>query len=658
MMHHVTQYVLGIFSRGLLKITFLNKLLDAQVLPLGPFKFAKVSAVAGWGRRRSTIISRNYAALLSLNFIALEDGFLRSFGIGKHHPPLSIVVDDIGIYYDCTRPSALEQLLSSDLDLLAGNNIQIQQAKALIQKNKLSKYNHAPLLDEAIICNKGAERILIIDQTKGDMSVALGGATADTFIAMLAAARAENPKASIYIKTHPEVSFGTKRGYLTHIKDDERTFVLRNAINPLSLIEKMDKVYVVSSGMGFETLLVGKPVAVFGMPWYAGWGVTDDRQVCTRRNRTRSVDELFAAAYFHYTRYLNPVTHERGEIFDVIDWLINQKKMSLKYSGKMICVGFPRQRATCIKPVLSLNQKNVVFVANVEAAEALTLQSEDCLIHWGACVPEVLAHLAKKYSMRLLRMQDGLICSAGHGTDRLRPLSLVLDEQGIYFDATRASGLETILSRAQFSSEELSRAQNIREFIVLNGISKYGIESREPTSWNSKQKSIILVLGQIDDESIKLGASHIKNNLNLLQQVREASPSAFIVYKPPSEGMRNTRTDKLEVNQALNWADYVEQNLSTLSCIEASSEIHTITSPSGFDALLRGKKVVVYGQPFYAGWGLTEDVCLDEAVSIRRKRHLTLNELVAASLLRYPIYWDWDLNGYTTCEAVLNKISS
>jgi capsular polysaccharide export protein len=113
------------------------------------------------------------------------------------------------------------------------------------------------------------------------------------------------------------------------VVDGQHTVVLRQAINPLSLIEQMDRVYVVTSTMGFEALLAGKPVSVFGMPWYAGWGATDDRQTCPRRlphaGRPRSVDELFAAAYFHYTRYLNPVTHQRGTIFDVIDWLVRQR---------------------------------------------------------------------------------------------------------------------------------------------------------------------------------------------------------------------------------------------------------------------------------------------------------------------------------------------
>lgn len=264
-------------------------------------------------------------------FWLLEDGFLRSFAPGEFCPRLSLVVDDSGIYYDCTRPSGLENLLNSDADLLGGIADDVARAKALILQNRLSKYNHAPDLLPQALRPDDVQRVLVIDQTAGDMSVSLGGASGETFAAMLTAARAENPQATIYVKTHPEVSSGRKRGYLTDVQDDVRTVVLRQAANPLSLIEQMDRVYVVTSTMGFEALLAGKPVSVFGLPWYAGWGATDDRQACVRRTRRRSVDELFAAAYFHYARYLDPVTHQRGTIFDVIDWLILQKKMAFGF---------------------------------------------------------------------------------------------------------------------------------------------------------------------------------------------------------------------------------------------------------------------------------------------------------------------------------------
>jgi capsular polysaccharide export protein len=64
--------------------------------------------------------------------------------------------------------------------------------------------------------------------------------------------------------------------------------------------------------------------------------------------------------------------------------------------------------------------------------------------------------------------------------------------------------------------------------------------------------------------------------------------------------------------------------------------VHVLTSLTGFEALLREREVIVHGQPFYSGWGLT----LDLAPPPRRGRHLTLDELVAGALLLYPRYVD------------------
>lgn len=592
-----------------------------------------------------------------IDFIALEDGYLRSSGTGDRFPLLSMVVDQEGIYYDSTRSSSLESLLNSLSDVLAGVADEVAQAKSVVLKYRLSKYNHAPPLDPAVLQSGDRTRVLVIDQTAGDMSVCLGGASADTFAAMLNAARAENPNATIYVKTHPEVTSGRKSGYLTAVQEDERTVVLRQAINPLSLIEEMDRVYVVTSTMGFEALLAGKPVSVFGMPWYAGWGVTDDRQSCPRRTRKRTVDELFAAAYFHYTRYLDPVTHQRGTIFDVINWLVRQREMSARYPGRMICVGFKRWKAVNVKPLLSLDGSRVVFVAGAQAAEELALQPADCLVFWGRDAPAGLLELAARSGARALRMEDGFVRSVGLGSDLIRPLSLVLDQSGIYFDPTQPSDLEQLLGSAAFSEDELMQARQVRQFIVEHGITKYNLEPRARAAWPSAGREIVLVPGQVeDDASIVYGCSEVNTNLGLLQAARRAHPDAFIVYKPHPDVMSGNRAGKMAVAQAREFADHVESRLSVVSCLEACDLVHTMTSLTGFDALLRGKRVVVYGQPFYAGWGLTDDRVQGGAAFARRRRRLTLDELVAGTLLRYPIYWDWDLQGYTTCQAVLRRL--
>jgi capsular polysaccharide export protein len=645
-------------SPGVQRIVTLPGLLDDYQLHQRLRADEPLAGVVGWGCKPSALKAEAIAKGLAAPFLRLEDGFLRSYGTGEHFPPLSVVLDSEGIYYDSTRPSALESMLQSGQDLLAPLGADLARARALLLQHQLSKYNHAPPLDPAVLRPGDSKRILVIDQTFGDLSVALGGAGADTFAAMLASARAEHPGATIYVKTHPEVTAGRKGGYLTATQDDDDTVVLRSAIQPLSLLEHMDQVYVVTSTMGFEALLAGKHVSVFGLPWYAGWGASDDRQQCARRTRRRSVDELFAAGYFHYTRYLDPVSGRRGTIFDVIDWLVRQRAMAARQQGRLICVGYRRWKAANLGPMLSLAPASVHFVAHAGKAAALAPDARDQLVYWGTKAPAGLAELAQSCGAPLVRMEDGFVRSVGLGSDLIRPLSLVLDRAGIYFDPTVPSGLEHILATADFSAGELDMARRVRSFIVRHDITKYNLEPRAPLDWPSGARTVVLVPGQVeDDASIRYGCTDVNTNLALLQRARAAHPDGFIVYKPHPDVVSGNRVGTLALAAAAPHADLVEADHSIVSCIAACDVVHTMTSLTGFDALLRGKRVVVYGQPFYAGWGLTDDVVAGAALA-RRERRLSLDELVAGVLLRYPLYWDWDLHGYTSCEAVLQALLS
>lgn len=633
-----------------------------------------IKAVIGWGLRPSTKKARAFAEKNKLPYVCLEDGFLRSYGTGDHFPPLSLVLDETGIFYDKNRPSDLENALNSSINFCDEENQHIVDLRKKIVDLGLSKYNHAPLFAATLTATPApftpvepSAKVLVIDQTVGDMSVIAGGGDASTFHHMLATARSENLNATIYIKTHPEVSSGRKQGYLTSIQSDPHTVVVRDLVNPISLLNHMHKVYVVSSTMGFEALLAGKPVACFGVPWYAGWGVTDDRQTISRRARKRSVDELFAAAFIHYTRYINPVTYQLGQLNDVVEWLTHQRLMAQSLFGedgksRVIGLGFAHWKAYNLKPILGLQNKQVHFVSNTQSLTKLKPQATDTIVVWGAEMPVLDAVKAIKDSdsatyPKIVHMEDGFVRSVGLGSDMIRPMSIVLDQQGIYFDATRSSDLEHLLATATFEADELVRAKNIRKFIVQHGITKYNTEPRQAVSWPSKGRRILLVPGQVqDDSSIRLGCTTVRTNKGLLQAVRSANPEAFIVYKPHPDVLSGNRLGKLHVKEATFLADYIETRASIVDCIDACDALHTLTSLSGFDALLRGKQVVTYGQPFYAGWLLTQDLCVDGDAFKRRGRHLSLDELVSGVLLRYPIYWDWALNGYTTCEAVLHRI--
>lgn len=656
-------------SKGIARFYGISTLLENQLVYLkNPLKISNFIGAVVWGQKKYSTFFKIYLKSNDLNILRLEDGFLRSYFPGSDSNSLSLIVDDVGIYYDSRAPSRLENILNSENYSEIHLSSNFFESKILILEGMLSKYNHAPDFDLNLMKPRNPQRVLVVDQTKGDLSVVFGNANSQTFYEMLSSALKENPLATIYVKTHPEVIANKKSGYLTPLKNLDRVTVLSDSVNPIGLIKQMDKVYVVTSGLGFEALLVGKPVICFGVPWYAGWGLTDDRNTNStasfRRIKKRSVDELFSAAYINYTRYLNPVTHQKGKVNDVINWLLLQKDRANDVHGhdrkkRVIGFGFNIWKASNLKPLFGLHQELVHFTKDMNNLFNFQLKEGESVMYWGARPPIHLINFVKNVKARFFHVEDGFIRSVGLGSDLIKPLSIVLDQRGLYFDATRSSDLEFILNFQEFTYSDLSRASSIKQYIIDHEITKYNLDPCVIIDWRpfAKGRIIILVPGQVeDDASIRLGCTTIRTNLDLIKTVRFEHPSAFIVFKPHPDILSGNRKNGLISLDIAPWVDHIETELSIISCINACDEVHTMTSLSGFDALIRGKKVVTYGQPFYAGWGLTEDKADNPVAFKRRKRKLSIEQLIAGALIYYPIYWDWELKGYTTCEAVLHRI--
>lgn len=631
-----------IFSRGILKIPHLNAFLhDSELISYSRLtKTIRADNVIGWGLRPSAGKARAYAEQHYLPYIALEDGFLRSLGLGvMGYPPFSVVYDDVGIYYDTTRSSRLEQLILSS-HFSATDLQQAEQAVRLIVRHQLSKYNHNP--DYVSNEPKTSEIVLVIDQTFGDMAVKYGRANESDFQQMLDAAIGENPDAQIWVKTHPDVISGKKKGYLTDLHCyGNRIRLFAEDVNPISLLNRIDKVYCVTSQMGFEALLLGKPVITFGIPWFAGWGVTEDRHPDidvlkrSQRRENRSFLQLFAAAYLQYSRYINPYSGKVGTIFDVIDYLSKAKILNQRLSGHLYCVGMSLWKRAVIKPFFNLPLCRLHFVGSLKSLEKRVFEKNARLLIWSQGKPEILA-FAEKHNLPLLRMEDGFIRSVGLGSNLVAPLSLVIDDLGIYFNAQTPSRLEEILLHQEFSEQDLVLAKKLQTRLLEANIGKYNVGSAG-FQLNVTDKRTILVPGQVeDDASIRFGSPEIKKNLDLLRKVRELNPNAYIIYKPHPDVVSGNRQGHIPAEQAVEFADEIVENANILDCINQVDEVHTMTSLAGFEALLRGKIVHCYGLPFYSNWGLTEDYLSLE----RRHRKLCLEELISAVLVYYPQYVD------------------
>ena len=115
---------------------------------------ARPDVVMGWGLRSSARKARAYATQRELPYIALEDGFLRSLGLGvAGWPPFSMVHDDLGIYYDTSRPSRLEQLLLAADNMPSETLAEAQKAIGLIEPTRVFRrqfiLSHATLADSS-----------------------------------------------------------------------------------------------------------------------------------------------------------------------------------------------------------------------------------------------------------------------------------------------------------------------------------------------------------------------------------------------------------------------------------------------------------------------------------------------------------------------------
>lgn len=284
-----------------------------------------------------------------------------------------------------------------------------------------------------------------------------------------------------------------------------------------------------------------------------------------------------------------------------------------------------------------------------DGAEAVRLaqQRGRAVACWASRQPKGLGKLAAAAGVPVWSVEDGFIRSAGLGAALVQPCSLALDSRGAHYDSTRPSDLEVLLENAAFAPDELERAARLIERLCARGITKYNLGEQVPDL--PQGKPFVLVLGQVDDDlSVQLGGAG-QTVSGMIEAVRREEAGRTIVFKPHpdvSAGLRGGVTAP-EGCIAVPDADL-------LWLIQRAERVHVLTSLGGFEALLRGREVVVHGQPFYAGWGLT----VDRRAPLRRTRQLSLEALVAGALIEYPFYFDPVAGSRCTVEQLLDRIEA
>ena len=663
------------------------------------------TAVLAWGQKASANKARQFAKQANLPLWTAEDGFLRSLDSGiKSRYGASFVLDDLGIYFDVTSSSRLEQLIADRVACWSDDDA--CRAKSLINKiihHQLSKYNPSTLHVQTLPPHSA----LVIDQVAGDASIQGAGADSTAFYRMLLLALQAHQQ--IHIKAHPAAKVGFLVDEYGQLNQDAVNYLLsqgisqerlanihiiKHAVNPIALLHQAKSVYTVSSHLGFEALMMGKVVHCFGVSWYSAYGLTCDDGICTddqmaklyrlvkaRRLalgvETVNFEQLFFASYIDYSHYADPATGKACQIETVIDYLIRNRDWQSRLAGDLLAYDFSRWKVGFVKGYVGFPEVNLAFKAKTKmrllfsdtlnayratrddklALTPLAQKPHQRYSVWGLAAKRSLADKIHIYQNQtnpaIICMEDGFIRSNGLGATLLEPLSVVMDDVGVYYDATTPSRLEQILQSISLDDDQAERARLLHQSLLDRQVSKYNVGKVNDALSDSLGQLITqkpsakarLVVGQVeDDASVQNCTSIIKTNTDLLKRVRADHPDDIIIYKPHPDIEAGLRVGKVD-DATLSLADIIAHDTAMPQCLSVCDVVHTISSQTGFEALLRGVAVVCYGMPFYAGFGLTTDVVENDnlpkqAAIARRTRQtpLSLEALIYGTLIDYPVY--------------------
>ncbi|WP_249197156.1 capsular polysaccharide export protein, LipB/KpsS family [Gluconobacter wancherniae] len=342
------------------------------------------------------------------------------------------------------------------------------------------------------------------------------------------------------------------------------------------------------------------------------------------------------------TMYQSPFSGASIDLMEALALLANWQSVLTENRKISVCLGmsfWKRQRIEEFFATADQRRPHPLFRRTTQGALNVIRKTKykTGVAVWATRLPRGLEQATRRENIPLLRIEDGFIRSAGLGSGFLPPASIITDQRGPYYDPAQPSDLEVLLSTHPLGAALQERARKLITVILERSISKYAAGGASPDLGAPLGCRIILVPGQVEDDmSVRLGGGSIQDNMTLLRRVRAACPEAFIIYRPHPDVHAGHRTGALRDADVLKFADRICREGGMAPLLDVVDEVHTLTSLTGFEALMRGLSVTTYGQPFYAGWGLTND----HAPVARRTRRLNMAQLAAATLLLYPRYID------------------
>jgi capsule polysaccharide export protein KpsC/LpsZ len=313
-----------------------------------------------------------------------------------------------------------------------------------------------------------------------------------------------------------------------------------------------------------------------------------------------------------------------------------------------------------VRELFSVPAGRPVFFRSVGEAIDAARRHRGRVVAWAARLEPRHEAECADHDIDLVRIEDGFIRSIGLGAGFSSAASLAVDRRGIYYDPGRPSDLEDLLQTAELTDADRAAGARIRQRIVELRLSKYNLHRGGTASIDTGGRKVILVPGQVADDASVLNSmspsidlrSGESINLQLLRYARARNPDAYLIFKPHPDVRSGLRKGHIAPGDARSFADLVIDDADIVDLITMCDGIETISSLAGFEALLRGKDVTVHGLPFYAGWGLTNDL----AHSPRRTACRTIDEICFVAFVQYTRHVDPVSHRACTIHDLLNAL--
>lgn len=286
------------------KINFINLFFHILFAPTKPKKiYIWGYEIGHW----ALLVSK----IFNIKISRVEDGYLRSFDLGKEHNQAnSLVIDNESLHFDKNGKSIIHELISEEID----EKITNQHAEYFIKfckNNFITKYSainkkHLDTIERINNLFPAANFIGVVGQKPNDKSMIYGNPKSYSNFSIFYKALKENKDSIIIFKQHPDVVDNLLTDILIRLFCifSKRTFFIKDKfLSPIYFINRSNVIYTISSTIGLEALIHDKKTVVFGTPFYAGYGLTEDRVKIERKKKLITKEQLIYNYIYRYCKY-------------------------------------------------------------------------------------------------------------------------------------------------------------------------------------------------------------------------------------------------------------------------------------------------------------------------------------------------------------------